>query len=103
MIVLLSSSHWKEFLNTVVVYCLTCPHTSLQNGMVESTHRSVVDVGLATIFRSFVPLKYWTYAFRASVYTLNRVPTKLLDFSSPYFKLFKHEPDISFLRVFGSL
>lgn len=84
-------------------YRITCHHTSPQNDMVKPSFKHLVDVGLVMLIKSHVSLKFWPYVFKIVVYTLNRVPTKVLNFSSPYSKLFHREPDYSLLRVFGSL
>jgi hypothetical protein len=48
-----------------------------------------------------MPLKFWDEAFQATVYLINRTPTKLLQFSTPLERLFNKTPDYTSLRVFG--
>jgi hypothetical protein len=48
-----------------------------------------------------MPLKYWDEAFLAATYLINRLPTKVLDFSSPLEILFKETPNYVGLRTFG--
>jgi hypothetical protein len=48
-----------------------------------------------------MPLKYWDEAFIAAVYLINRLPTKLLDFSTPLEVLEKIKPDYQSMRIFG--
>jgi hypothetical protein len=48
-----------------------------------------------------MPLKYWDQAFLAATYLINRIPTKILQYSSPLKVLFNEKPDYSMLRVFG--
>lgn len=52
--------------------------------------------------QSSVPTKYWTDAFQTAVFLINRMPTPILQNTSPFQILFKLIPDYSFLRNFGS-
>lgn len=67
----------------------------------ERKHRHIVEVGLALLATASVPLKYWDQAFLIVVHLINRTPTKLLDFDTPYHKLFGSKPDYLALRTFG--
>jgi hypothetical protein len=58
-----------------------------------------VEVGLALLATASVPLRYWDQAFLTAVYLINRTPTKLLDFDTPYHKLFGSKPDYLALRI----
>jgi hypothetical protein len=40
-------------------------------------------MGLSLLAHASMPLKYWDEAFLAATYLINRLPTKILDFSSP--------------------
>lgn len=84
--------------NLVVLYHLTYPYTPLENGMVGSCHRRVVDVSLALLFRSHVFMSYWPFIFRKAVYTLNKVSSKVLNFASSYFYLYGSQFDCYFLK-----
>lgn len=46
---------------------------------------------------------YWTYAFAAGVYLINRLTTPILQNTSPYQKLFNVEPNYMKLLTFGCL
>ena len=48
-----------------------------------------------------MPPEYWVEAFNTVVFLINRLPTKVLDYLSPYEKLYKHSPDYTILRTFG--
>ena len=48
-----------------------------------------------------MPLKYWDEAFIAATYLINRLPTKVLDFSTPLEVLEKIKPDYASLWIFG--
>ncbi|RVW31775.1 Retrovirus-related Pol polyprotein from transposon RE1 [Vitis vinifera] len=72
----------------------SCPHTPQQNGRAERKIRHLVETGLALMAKSFLPSKYWTYAFQTAVYLINLLPAKLLHFQSPIQALFINFPTI---------
>ena len=86
-----------------IIHRRSCPHTSEQNGFVERRHRHVVETGLTLLAQSFVPQRFWHYAFDTAVYLINRMPSRTSTNKSPFEHLFKRSPDYSFLRVFGCL
>ncbi|CAN1817778.1 Retrovirus-related Pol polyprotein from transposon RE1, partial [Linum perenne] len=81
----------------------SCPHTPEQNGCAERKHRHIVETGRTLIHQAKLPLQYWTYAFQAAVYIINRLPSSVLNNVSPYYCLFNADPDYTSLRVFGCL
>ncbi|KAD4178089.1 hypothetical protein E3N88_26680 [Mikania micrantha] len=85
-----------------ILHRLSCPHTSEQNGVVERRHRHVVETGLTLLAQSHVPPHFWQFAYDTAVYLINRMPSRSNSSLSPFQHLFKHPPDYSFLRVFGS-
>lgn len=50
-----------------------------------------------------MPKIYWSYAFSAAVYLINRLLTPTLSLLSPYHKLFGVAPNYQKLRIFGCL
>lgn len=46
--------------------------------------------------------EYWVQAFQTAAYLINRMPTRVLNFKSPYECLHGRHPNYSLLRVFGS-
>ncbi|XP_071722966.1 uncharacterized protein [Rutidosis leptorrhynchoides] len=80
--------------------CVECPE---QNGRVEKKHQHILNVGRALLFQSKLPLKLWGYAVSHAIHLVNRTPTPILNNKTPYEMLHNKIPDISHLRVFGSL
>ena len=80
---------------------VSCPHTHQQNGSIERKHHHVVESGLALLSHAHAPLRYWDDAFQSAYYLINRLPTSVLQFQSPYEKLFNTFPDYLFLKTFG--
>lgn len=50
-----------------------------------------------------LPLRFWEDAFSTAVFLINRLPTPVLEGTSPLTKLHNKLPDYSVLRVFGCL
>jgi hypothetical protein len=80
---------------------LSSPHTHQQNGAIERKHRHIVETGLALLSHAHLSSSFWDDAFITACYLINRMPTSLLQNQSPFEKLFKSQPNYSFLRVFG--
>jgi hypothetical protein len=48
-----------------------------------------------------MPLKFWDEAFLTSVFLINRLASKVINWDTPHSRLYKQEPDYSFLHTFG--
>ena len=46
--------------------------------------RHLVETGLALLATTSLPLQFWLYAFHTTTYLINRLPTKVLQFQSPF-------------------
>lgn len=93
-----------QFLSLHGISHLTSPpHTPEHNGVAERKHRHIAETCLTLLHQTSMPTMYWTYAFAAAVYLINRLPSPVLNHQSPYLKLFQTTPNYLKLRVFGSL
>jgi hypothetical protein len=84
-----------------IVHQVSCPHAHQQNGSTKRKHCQKVEVSLSLLAHAHMPLKYWDEAFLAATYLINRLPTKVLQFSTPLELLFKEKPNYDGLRTFG--
>ena len=92
----------RSFLTTHgISHYTTTPHTPQQNGTIERRHRHVVETRMALLHHASVPSTYWTYALATAVYLINRLPTHLLSYTSPFETLFGRTPNYHKLRTFG--
>lgn len=74
-----------------------------ENSIVERAN-GVVVTRLRTLLRAtMLPNLLWGEAFHHSIYTLNRTPTTVLDFKSPYEMLHDRPADLSLLRTWGCI
>jgi hypothetical protein len=60
------------------------PHSHQQNGSAERKQCHIVEVGLSLLVHAYVPLNFWDEAFSTAAYLNNRLPSRVLDFASPY-------------------
>jgi hypothetical protein len=84
-----------------IIHHLTCPHTPQQNGVAERKHRHLIQTTLALLSQSGLSLSYWSYALATASHLINKLPTPLLNMSSPWEQLHNVKPDLSYLKTFG--
>ncbi|KAA0026173.1 Retrovirus-related Pol polyprotein from transposon TNT 1-94 [Cucumis melo var. makuwa] len=68
-----------------------CPHTSQQNGRAERKHRHILDSVRALLLSASCSEKFWGEAALTSVYTINRLPSSVLQNISPFERLYEHK------------
>ena len=78
------------------------PHTPEQNGVAERSNRTVVEAARSMLHQKNLPLELWAEAINCAVYTLNRVLSSSTSVT-PYQAWHRAKPDVSNLRVFGSI
>lgn len=94
----------QDFLNSQgTIHQRSCPHTPEQNGVAERKHRHLIETIVALLHQAQLPNKYWLEALCTAVYLINRMPTTLLKFKTPFEALYNKQPNYSNMRVFGCL
>lgn len=86
-----------------IEHLISCPYTQEQNGVVERRNRIIVEKGLTLLAQSSLPPIFWEHAFKTATYLHNHTITPLLQFHSPYQKLYHKILDYGFLKTFGCL
>jgi histone deacetylase 1/2 len=84
-----------------ISHLMSCPHAHQQNGVAERKHRHIVEVGLALLAHTGMPLKFWDEAFLTATYLINMLPSKVINNDTPVHRLLGTHPNYSSLRVFG--
>ena len=72
-----------------------------QNGLAERKNRHLHDVTRSLLIQASVPPRFLVEALSTTVFLINRLPSIVIDFDSPFFRLFKTQPDYSDLHTFG--
>lgn len=55
------------------------------------------------MFQSSLPLKFWPYSILTATWMLNKIPSMILGWKSPFELLHENAPDFQMLRPFGCL
>jgi hypothetical protein len=67
-----------------IVLCLSCPHTSAQNGKAEHGLRSINDIFHTLLFQANLKSSYWVEALHTVTYLFNHRPSQPLQLVMPY-------------------
>lgn len=86
-----------------ILHQLTCVETPQQNGIAERKQQHILNVARALMFQANLPIQFWSHAITHAVHIINILPCTKLHNTSPYSVLYDTTPDLSTLKVFGSL
>ncbi|KAL2246003.1 UNVERIFIED_CONTAM: Retrovirus-related Pol polyprotein from transposon TNT 1-94 [Sesamum indicum] len=86
-----------------IIHQTTCTYTPQQNGVVERKHKHLLEVARSLMFQSKLPKMFWTDAILTATYIINRLPTPILKWKTPYEILYNKPVDYSHFKTFGCL
>ena len=79
----------------------SCLGTSQQNGRAERKHRHILDT-IRELLMSFTgPESFWGELMLIVAYTINHIPSFVIENESPYECLYGIIPNYDLFRVFG--
>lgn len=91
----------RKFLDeSGITVCASCPHTPQKNGVAKRKHRHITEMGNTMEFQACTPKSFWYDSYLTDTFVINRTPSKLLGYKTPYEVLFHKKPDFSILKVF---
>lgn len=91
------------FQNHSITHLQTLPYTPQYNGFTEWHLRHLIEKTLTLLHQAPLPVSFWTYALKTTIYLINQLPTPLFNFQSPYAKLFQTVPNYLHLKIFRCL
>ena len=98
------STRFKTLLNSYgVIHHRSCPYTPQQNGIVERKHRHLLDTARSLMFQASLPSPFWGHAILMATSIINRLPSSLLSWKTPFERLYQKPPTYDLLKVFGCL
>jgi transposase InsO family protein len=99
----LNSDKWTSFTKEKgIINEYTSPYSPELNGIAERFNRTLLEKARTVITAKNIPFILWPYIFEAVAYIINRTYSKPVN-STPYEILLGSKPDISNIRVLGSL
>lgn len=89
-----------------IIHISSCVETPQQNGVAERKNRHLLEVTRSLMLATHVPKFFWGEAVLTATYLVNRMPSRVLDFQTPFQRLLHTYPHIRFvsqipLKVFG--
>lgn len=86
-----------------IIRHFTAPYSPQQNRVVERRNRTMVAMARSLLKEKKMPGAIWGESVRHAVYILNRLPARALSGKTPYEIWTGNKPDLSYLKIFGSL
>jgi hypothetical protein len=86
-----------------IEFTYSATYSPQQNGVAERMNRTLMDKTRALLIQANLPKQLWGEAISAAIYLFNRTPNSTLSFKTPFELAFGKKPDISEIRIWGSL
>ncbi|KAM1821220.1 hypothetical protein ACFX14_023411 [Malus domestica] len=67
-----------------ILHETTCPYTPQQNGVAERKNRHILETARALLLGASVPKIFWPEAVTYAVYVINRMPSRVVNFRTPF-------------------
>ena len=87
-----------------ILYQTSCVDTPSYNGVVERKNRLLLETARALLFQMNVPKHFWVDAVSTACFFINRMPSSVLNWATPYHQLFPNNLLFPIdLKVFGCI
>ncbi|XP_074293809.1 uncharacterized protein LOC141620974 [Silene latifolia] len=91
------------FLARGIYHQRSAPYTPQQNGRVERKHRHLIETARALMLYAGLPKKFWGECLLTATYLINKLPSVVLNWKTPYEVLLGKLPSYDELNVLGCL
>ncbi|KAL2247796.1 UNVERIFIED_CONTAM: Retrovirus-related Pol polyprotein from transposon RE1 [Sesamum indicum] len=108
----LHSDNGSEFVNVQcqnlcqksgIIHQTSCVYTPQQNGRIERRHWQLLNIARALLFHVALPLKFWGESILATTYIINRTPSAVLGWQTPFSVLLGCSPTYNHFKIFACL
>ena len=79
---------------------MTAPGNPRQNGLTERMNKTLLESVRCMLFHANLSKAFWGEAVNTTTYVLNRFPSAVIEFKTPYEKWTRHKSSLKHLRVF---
>ena len=87
------SEQFKSFmLQHGILHQTSCVYTPAQNGVAERKNRHLLETVRALLFQMHVPKHFYADAVSTACFLINRLPSSVLNWDTPYHILFPNKP-----------
>lgn len=109
---MIESNNETKFVNLVcsllfkasgIVHQTSCAYTPWQNGVAERKHQYTLEVTRTLRFYARIPIYLWGYCVLYFVYIINRLPSSVLEYQTPYTRLHGRKSNYNHLSLVGRL
>ncbi|XP_075106896.1 uncharacterized protein LOC142179903 [Nicotiana tabacum] len=98
------SYEFTSLLTTLgIMHKSSCVYTPKYNRVVERKHRTILEMARSLRFQASIPLRFWGEYVTTTIYLINRLPSKVIGYKTPFEMLYLYPPSVQHLRVFGCL
>ena len=98
----LSESFQSFMLQHEILHQTSCVDTPSQNRVVERKNRHLLKTARAPLFQMNVPKHFWAEVVSTTCFFINRMPSYVLNWVTPYHQLFPNNSLFPIdLKVFG--
>ena len=75
-----------------ILHQTSCVDTPAQNGVVERKNRHLLETARVLLFQMSVPKHFWADVVSIDCFLINRMPSSVLNWDTPYHILFPNKP-----------